>query len=281
MWFSLKKGKNVLIEMTDGKQVPFLMPSPSNQDSFFIFSIHKSGSTLLNNILVDICKKSKINYIDIEGTLFRYGYMPAHIIGDISLLFNKKGFCYLGFRSFWIENIFDISENKSILLIRDPRDALVSHYFSYLYSHAIPTRGPISNNMSINRKNMIKKNIDEYVLQPHLINSFKNVFINYEKLILHKCSKIYRYEDVIYCKYEWIKDMLNFLNIDFNSNELKKISKKHDIFPIKEEPKNHIRQVNPGNFRKHLNRNTIEKLNSVFDKILWLYAYDRAQSITK
>ena len=44
-------------------------------------------------------------------------------------------------------------------------------------------------------------------------------------------------------------------------------------WPAVERPSEHIRQVKPGNFRKHLNRKSIELLNAEFEHLLTEYNY--------
>ena len=51
------------------------------------------------------------------------------------------------------------------------------------------------------------------------------------------------------------------------------IAAKHDIRPNAERPDHHIRQVVPGNFRKHLRPETIDKLNAEFSAEMQEYGY--------
>jgi hypothetical protein len=273
-----KKNRTFKLATEDGNKITIKFPPPSDMESFFVFSLHRSGSTLMNNIILDVCKHLKLSYIDLEGSIFKQGYMPAHINDDISSLFFEHGFAYLGFRSFWIGKNFDVTKNKCLLLIRDPRDAMVSHYFSYLYSHGIPASGPISKTMSENRAKLIDTDINEYVLRPQFINTFKNGLKRYEKFLSPKMTRIYRYEDVIYYKHEWLIDMLEYLGLELPSEVVSRIVKKHDIHPSKEDPSNHIRQVAPGNFRRHLTAETIGKLNSALAEVLKKYGYDQVKT---
>ena len=84
-------------------------------------------------------------------------------------------------------------------------------------------------------------------------------------------TRVYRYEDVIYYKHEWLIDMLEYLGLELDSETISRIAQKHDIHPSKEDPSNHIRQVAPGNFRRHLTAETIGKLNSALDEVLKKY----------
>ena len=269
-----EKYRSFGLTATDGKTITLKIPPPSDIESFFIFSLHKSGSTLINNMFIDVCKHLKLSYIDIEGSLFKKGYMPGHIIGNIAPFFFERGYAYLGFRSFWIDQSFDATRNKCILLVRDPRDALVSHYFSYLYSHGIPASGPISKTMSKSRDKLMATDINAYVLRPQFINIFLYGFKKYEMFLSDRTTRVYRYEDVIYYKNEWLIDMAKYLDMELPSEVIDRIVKKNDIQPVKEDPSKHIRQVSPGNFRRHLTGETIEKLNTALGQVINKYGYD-------
>ena len=258
---------------TDGKGLTVKIPPPAPIDSFFVFSLHKCGSTLINNMIVDVCNYLKISWLDLEGTVFKHGYMPVHLKGDLSSLFSKVGYAYVGFRSFWIGQHYDATQNRCLLLIRDPRDAMVSHYFSYLYSHGIPDSGPISQTMSKNRKKLADTDINAYVLRPQIINTYKNAFKQYDKSLSSEKTQVYRYEDVIYTKREWLTDMLHFLNLEVPTDIISNIVRKHDVLPLQEDPSKHIRQVAPGNYLSHLKKKTIEKLNEEFADILSQYGW--------
>jgi hypothetical protein len=271
--------KTVELSTNDGKTVTIHFPRPSDMDSFFVFSLHRSGSTLINNIITDVCKHLGLAYIDLEGSMFKQGYMPPYIDDNISSLFHDRGFAYVGFRSFWIGGNYDIRRNKCFLLIRDPRDAIVSHYFSYLYSHGIPSGGPVSNVMKENRAKLLNIDINKYVLRPQFVNFYRNGFRAYETSLSPQTTRVYRYEDVIFYKSEWISDMLGYLGLKLQGKVLSDIVRKHDMRPTHEDPSIHIRQVAPGNFRQHLSDETIKKLNEAFASILHRYGYDRIPTI--
>jgi hypothetical protein len=257
------------------------IPARGDFESFFIFSAHKCGSTLLNRIWYDVAKIANLPIIDLEGSMFQQGFVPNDIVDDLSPVFLYSGYCYLGFRSFWPikRNInFNFSKVKSIVLVRDIRDAMVSHYFSTIYSHTIPKMGPTSKRMKIMREKTKTVDINKYVLDKHFIEFYKSEFETYLQM-KNKPSRFYRYEDIIFYKREWIDDMLNYIGIDIKSSKLDKIIKKHDIIPSNEDLSQHIRQVIPGNYRKHLSNSTIIKINSIFKNILKTYGYLSVQNI--
>ena len=133
--------------------------------------------------------------------------------------------------------------------------------------------------MSKSRENLIDTEINEYVMRPQLINIFKLGLKKYEMFLSGRTTRVYRYEDVIYRKYEWLKDMLAYLCLNLDSKAISKIAGKHDIHPHTEDPSKHVRQVRPGNFRRHLTEETIQKLNSELAEIIHKYGYDCINSL--
>jgi hypothetical protein len=73
--------------------------------------------------------------------------------------------------------------------------------------------------------------------------------------------------------------MLSFLGLELPYEKVTKIADQHDLIPDKEQPDKFVRQVVPGNFKKHLSRPIIEKLNRKFKHVLSWYGYDTVRSI--
>lgn len=260
----------------DGTHFELEIPKPSNHDSFFIFGMHKSGSTLMNNIFIDVCKLCNLSYVDYEGEIFKRGYSIDDLAMPMDTLFEYNGYAYIGFRtSRLVRECFDLSRTKNVLLIRDPRDSITSHYYSLRNSHPIPKSGPQTERMKMVRSALKSTSIDDFVLRGHQIKQVKKVFNEYLELLPRNTSRIYRYEDVIFYKEEWIRDMLTFLEIELDGDKTKSIARKHDLVPDKERPDKHIRQVVPGNYKKHLKKETITKLNEAFREILIAFGYNR------
>ena len=118
-------------KMNQTKDLGIKLPKPADIDSVFIFGLHKSGSTLLNNVFRDIAKAKKIPIVSLEEQLFKKGLRPIDVLPLLNKFFLYRGYIYLGFRNFWCNVLnFDFSKVKNILLVRDPRDALISYYFS-------------------------------------------------------------------------------------------------------------------------------------------------------
>lgn len=278
------------------KQLSFINPTTENifsiaipkpkesVKSFFLFSAHKAGSTLLSNLLSQYCQKIKFPIIDIPSVIYNEGedIQRIKLLEKDNKILNN-GYGYIGWRSYWNE-LPKATTNKSnnILLIRDPRDRIVSLYFSLAFSHIIPSKGIGMKKANQQRNNVLKyHDINDWIQDnPNTVNSLDLKIKEYLKKLPYHSTRIYRYEDVIYRKKEWMIDMIDYLNLPKNNWQIKSIVRNNDIIPTEENKDKHIRQVNPGNYIKHLNLDTINYLNAIYEEQLNLFNYiDRSTTI--
>jgi 2-polyprenyl-3-methyl-5-hydroxy-6-metoxy-1,4-benzoquinol methylase len=267
--------KSFFFKTKNNKTVSIEIPEPGNFSSCYIFGIHQSGSTLINRIFKDVCRELKMPFVAPEEQLFSQGTVPSFIVNDMSPIFLNRGFFYLGFRSYWIGNHnVELKGNKCILLVRDPRDSIVSHFFSSKYSHVLPKSGVVKDTMEKLRSELMYEAVSKYVLRENIVNLFVVNHEQYYRSLPRESTRIYRYEDVIFFKREWLMDMLNFLGIELPSERIDQIAARHNLIPDKEQPDKFVRQVIPGNYKKHLSQPIINKLNKRFNHILSWYGYD-------
>jgi hypothetical protein len=247
------------------------VPPPGNFHSFYVFALHKSGSSLLNNMLDTALRRAGVSQIAIPDVAFAAGLPDDPILNPEDLVFDN-GYCYRGFRIFpsYLRN-FDITKNKKILLVRDPRDMMVSYYFSMSQSHVIPDFGPIREELISKRGALREVSINEFCLAN--FDVFRKAFKSYRCLFGSEL-RLYRYEDVVFNKLEWLDDMLWYLGFVLSLDDRKRIADENDIRPATERPEEHIRQVTPGNYQKHLSETTIQRLNYEFRDILVQFHYN-------
>ena len=261
------------IVLKSGKKIEIDVPEKKAIDSFFIFGIHKSGSTLLAKIFYDICNTTNIAAISIDEHLFKLGVSVGDINTNINV-FKPKNYCYCGFRRFWPKtDKFDFKNTKKILLVRDPRDAMISYYFSAKYSHSIPKNiaGNAGEKLLAIRNKLLESDDDNDKRHLDYIEYQGKFLRNNMREYLKKIddnTQIYRYEDIIFNKEAWILSMCNYLGIEIDLSSVKQIAKKHDLIPDAENSKKHIRSVIPGNYRKHYSDKIIDYLNEYFQEEL-------------
>jgi hypothetical protein len=248
------------------------IPLPGQFRSFYVFALHKSGSTLLNAMLAQGLDHAKVPHVALSELAFAAGLPENEITNPETFIFSH-GYCYRGFREFPpYLRAFDISKNKKILLIRDPRDMLVSDYFSTAYSHSVPQRGPVHDLLTGLRNFAKSVDVNKYCLSQVAV--YKAEFESYRHL-LESDTRVYRYEDVIFDKRKWLEDILSYFQVAVPKNVIESIVFAHDVRPEREDPSAHIRQVIPGNFRRHLEPATIDILNREFDTELIRHSYQR------
>lgn len=104
--------------MTDG---------PSRSAPLYYFSHHKCGTMYANSILGRVCAE-----LGLDKRTF---YRPEDFGGDLGALATRERpdvVCYLDAE--W-EHVRDLEGILGVHVVRDPRDILVSAYFSHLHSH--------------------------------------------------------------------------------------------------------------------------------------------------
>jgi len=155
----------------------------------------------------------------------------------------------------------DLINKKKIILLRDPREVIVSHWYHLNF-----------------REKTFKKNISEFINDKYLgiekIISFYN-FLNLNSL---NNSEIITYERLVNNTFEEIKKILYFLNLEINENLIKncisdcsfdKLQKKE-----MEETKNKdvktmkFRKGLHGNFNDDLSKDDLIKINSKIKDLL-------------
>jgi hypothetical protein len=184
----------------------------------------------------------------------------------------SSGYGYWGWRNYArCLNGFDFRKTRNILLVRDPRDRLVSQFFSFGRSHAIPKGGKGRDIALASRQEATSMTIDEYATSK--VRWIDQNWRLYHSHLTPHTTRVYRYEDIVFRKEEWLSDLLQFFEFPYDERAIREIACAHDVRPETENPDAHIRQVRPGNFRGHLSSETIEYLDHELGLYLETYEY--------
>jgi hypothetical protein len=249
-----------------------LPPSTSEAPSVYAFSLHKSGSTLLFNMLSDLAPHAGLTYFSMQDQMFINGIMPNSEIPNSKLFFKPKGYLYGGFRFFpQAYKLENLNNHKKILLIRNPMDALVSMYFSRKKSHAIPKKGLLREVWLKRRESADAQDIEAFVKEKY--KSHIKRIKSYKEILSQDNCVIYRYEDIIYDKLSFLKNICQQYGWVIEEKILTKIVNKYDVFPETEKEESHVRQVHPGNYKKKLSAETQQFLELEFQDILEAFGY--------
>ena len=260
---------NFELKSATGRPYQVSPPAPkTNFKKSYIFAFAKSGSTLLDNMVSTYCQLINVPTFSLFNTAFGQGVRTADIAEDARSCIEQEGVIYTGFRHFPEFNL-DLSGANTILLTRDPRDMLVSMYYSIIKSHVIPEG---NSGMRKNRERAALQDINDYVLGH--ANSYNNHFKRYRLMLDNSDLTTFRYEDVIFEKQKWLNEVVVKLGVDVRPEIVASVAKQFDIVPEHEKEDKHIRQVHPGNYLEKLTPDTIVKLNDSLGEFLSFYNYN-------
>jgi len=248
---------------------------PGNFPARFAFSIHKCGSSLMNSMINSACKQANVPALSIPDTLFLEGLDDSWSRDKTLLPLIEEGRIYYGFR-YLPPSFFEpgfLRGRKSVLLVRDPRDALVSEFYSFGGKH-LTHRQPTKNVEGFREKFEATKHmeIDEYVQlrAPELLiklNAYRD-HLDFGNAMLR------RYEQIYFDKQKFLTEIFDHFEVEVPAQIIARVATANDVRPESEDPSKHIRKGTPGDHREKLAPATIAKLNDTFRDIGRFYGYD-------
>lgn len=242
------------------------LPSPRRRDyaSTAVFALPKGGSTMLAHIVRDLCQVARVRYVSFADQLFRRGVDLNELPPAFADLFEPEGYCFGGFRQRPRDEAGEpmavpaLDGARKVLLVRDPRDMLVSHYFSMRFSHPKPG-GERASAFDAYRERIAAMDVDEYVLEH--AGFYVGEFDAYADIAAEPETLVLRYEDVLYDKAGLATVVCEHLRLDVSDAARARIAGRHDLIPRAERPDQHVRRAHPGDHAEKLRGETIGALN--------------------
>ncbi len=270
--------QSITVDLANGRSVAFTVTDNAVADPRFVLGIRKCGSSLLNSMLNDLGRLNGMTFVDVGGTFFAANIAEEEWRRDPAVLaMLAPGMVYGGFRTMPL--VFAQSEiyrrSRKILLVRDPRDALVSEYFSIAYSHGLPdgdADGGVRAEFLEMRRVALASRIETVVLErASLMNQ---AFVEYAAAAADPLTKVYRYEDVIFAKRPWLHSMAAHFGWKADMPGLEDgMMGWADKVPAEEQSHAFIRRVTPGDHREKLSASVIAALDGVLAPAMRLFGY--------
>ncbi len=239
------------------------LDSRMGQQGVLFFSVHKSGSSISLRYLKRLARRNDLKRLNYEAYLSSVAPNKKGLLLAPDFLkraFNPVGYFYGCLRTF--VNVPELDKYKIVLLLRDPRDVLVSYYFSMKHTNTIHQNKGVEA-----RKRVNEITIDEYVLE--IVPRFKLVYETYiEKLLPLENVYFTKFEDLIEDSPKWLQGVADYCDLEVENDLLDEIKKNVNNEPRKENPRSHHRKSTHGDFKVKLKEETVEKLNEAFDEIL-------------
>ncbi|MCR0983679.1 sulfotransferase domain-containing protein [Roseomonas populi] len=262
--------------MTEKKRVTYLgaefdIALAEDAPAYFLFGIRKSGSSIANAMITALANYSNVNFVDVAGQLFAKGVSVPAWQNDAGLgELLHGGNLYGGFRNapLGILQHPRLQSGPKVLLVRDPRDALVSEYFSNAYSHSIPAEGETREMMLQIRSQALNASVRDYVLTKAPL--FARTMREYQGFLSMPGMRVYRYEDAIMNKGWFLRGVCEHFGWTVSDAQIGQILNWADVMPDEERPTEFVRRVKPGDHRDKLDEATIAKLDEMLaDELAW------------
>ncbi|HEX9771022.1 MAG TPA: sulfotransferase domain-containing protein [Kiloniellales bacterium] len=256
----------------------------SQRGRIFVFSSHRSGSTLLYQVCRGLAQRTGYRHYapnggDVAVSLRQLAEQPERWL-------TQPG-CFGPLRAYIPVPRPD--QARILVHLRDPRDVLVSMFFSYCYSHA----GEIAGAIGIRGK-AAEDGIDNFVLQMatadavafpgaygtgnhiwDLAGNLRQRYDSYLRNVLdHQESVLVRYEDMLFDPAGWLGDVAGVFGVR-DSEVVERLSAALASSPraAREDRWTHKRQIEPGDHRRKLKGETIGQLNEILGDVLARLGY--------
>lgn len=231
--------------------------------AWFALGVRKSGSSIFSSIVNALAIFNEIHAVDLPGVMFKQGirYIEWNNHPRIADLL-WRGNVYIGFRdpptAFYPDPVF--REGKKILVVRDPRDALVSEYFSNAFSHSLPNQKDGTSVLEQERQKALQADVEQYVLQR--VPELNRTVAGYKGLIGDPNLLVLRYEEIIFDKAGWIRSIARHFGWQVSDQLIGNILGWADVRPDMEDPKAFVRRVAPGDHLDKLSPAVIAQVNA-------------------
>jgi hypothetical protein len=175
-----------------------------------------------------------------------------------------------------VEGIPELDKYKVILAVRDPRDMLVSGYYSQAFSHGAPSKsGDKYHYFMEGRKKAISSTIDQYALAES--TNIYSRYIKYNDLLLEADLNvlILKYELMVHDFRSWLEDVIEYCELDLGNELIDSLATENArLRTCREDIYTHLRKGTPGDYKEKLHPETIAELNNRLHIMLEKFGYD-------
>jgi hypothetical protein len=252
-----------------------------------VFTLHKSGSMFLHQQCELLCRLSGLEYHspNVAGS----GLDARRLLSDSAVWRERHG-CFAPIRFF--VDLPQLKDYAILLHLRDPRDVLVSMFYSYCFIHG----GEVAPDTGY-RRQVAAEGIDAFVLAKssadsaryhgdygtgghveHLIGNLPRRYSDYIGHVLGKPNvTLLRYEQMVTDYRGWLRQFIEPFPLRERQRLVDQLaSQAVQLFPKRQrDVMTHVRHVTPGDFRAKLQPSTIRRLDDIFGDTLAALGYPR------
>lgn len=261
------KPKNLIRNQKEWRASKGLLHQKTTQPSTLLFTTHKCASTFFSKFLHEVEQETSFVHINYDS-FFAGQQVPVEKAFEsndfLAKGFNEQGFIYGPMRS--NRDIPNKQAYKNLLILRDPRDVMVSLFYSMRYSHSLISKGMISI-----RQEAEKHDVDSYVYLR--AQEFREKYDSYKELLVQNYNTLYlRYDDLIDNPETSLKKIIDFIGVELHQETFKELA--NQLKPSDSENiYTHKRSGRSGQFKEKLKTETIDFLNQEFEEIIPYFGF--------
>lgn len=251
--------------------------SESTHRSIIHMGLNRSASQWVKSVLRRVTASVNMVHVRWNEMAFHSDYPYLDQLTEVeeyAHIFRPKGYLYSAFGGYPV-GIPNIEKYRVILVVRDPRDVLVSRYYSKAISHSPPPKGSDKRDKFMRDRDRAQSmTIDQFVIEKskklrHTLDQYINGLLND-----HPQVHIARYEEMTADVEQWLVDLLTYADLSPPEELIQEIIQEAEAVKAKKEnPSDHVRKGRPGDYREKLNPDTVEKLDDTFSRALNRFGY--------
>ncbi|AFZ49070.1 sulfotransferase family protein [Dactylococcopsis salina PCC 8305] len=241
--------------------------------SVIFYTTHKCASVFVNKLLSCITKNSDYRLKNYSSAIWSLGNQidvgspyEDFLEKAYDRLYKTKGEIYAPQRR---PLDFPGRENfKHIFFLRDPRDVLVSGYYSFGYSHKTPKAEKQKQKFNETRVKIREQGIDNYACEA-AINWLLPLYDKYRELLETSDTHLYlTYDEFKDDTTRFIQKIADFLEVNVPEKEIQEIANEASPVQQNKDIMQHKRSGLSQQYLTELESDTIQKLNETFAEVL-------------
>ena len=250
-----------------------------DNSSVVFFTVRKCASTMMRHLLADVARchmrLTPLNLVaylwDATGETDVYDYLNA----NAQRLFRERGICYAPLRRY--VDVSHLCEARVIAMLRDPRDVVVSAYYSDRFSHRAPANRERKERFDARRDIMGGIAFEEWIRQEAL--KTRDIYARFRQHLNRK--QVLTYEEMWTDFDGWLSRLGECLKVGFTKSDharYRSLSGVDDL--TRDDPLSHRRKGTPGDFRSKLSKPLADELTELFaEELRWLYGETAGYSV--
>ncbi|WP_036182038.1 sulfotransferase domain-containing protein [Palleronia rufa] len=240
--------------------------------SVIAVSMHKAGSSIADLIVTDFLREKGYRIDRVALRVMESPLQEPEFFAQYAPNMTPQD-TYFGMARHPGTHDLDMFDRYRVVSqMRDPRDCIVSAYFSFRQSHIMPTDISKAQEFAAQRSRLATKDIDTYAMEaaPKYLARCTKM-----RRILTDCPDVLAltYESMVLDTEAWLNRMAEFVDQPLTEPLRARLGGKIHFAVDSEDPKRHKRQVRPGDHRRKLRPETIEAIDDILKPELDFFGY--------